>query len=57
MLVAGNWIDDLVFTDHVAKNVKDHQNQAVEVVQDLGVKAKAIHHHGVVHIRETDDKS
>lgn len=57
MWAAGNWIDGLAFTDHVAKNDDmDHQNPAAEAAPDLAVKARAIHHHADDHIRENDDK-
>lgn len=58
MSVAGNWIDDLVFIGHGAKN-DDMENQVVDHAQDLAVKVKAraaILHHADVHIHETDDE-
>lgn len=51
--VAESWIDDPEFTDQEAKRDDMVENQAVDLVQDLAVKAI----HEDVHIQETDDKN
>lgn len=57
MSVAGNWIDDLVFIDPVAKKGDMENRVVVDHVPDLAVslEAKAIHH-ADDHTLGTDDK-